>query len=125
CCSRPRLLTVHGGWGPPIMLYILLGYMFLFIHRPFEVWPALGEYHVERIYILLASLLWLFAPNKRLMPTKQDLAIGLFCLALLAAWLLSPWSDAGQPAVEDYLKIVVFYLLVTTALLRVQHLRLL
>ena len=41
------------------MLYILLGYMFLFIHRPFEIWPALGEYHVERVYILAAALVWL------------------------------------------------------------------
>jgi len=107
------------------MLYILLGYMFLFIHRPFEIWPVLGEYHVERVYILAAALVWLAVPGKRLLPTKQDLAIGFFCLAVLTAWVLSPWSDAGQAAVEDYFKIVVFYVLVTTAITRVQQLRLL
>ena len=34
------------------MHWLLIGYMFLFIHRPFELWPALGELHVERVYIL-------------------------------------------------------------------------
>ena len=27
------------------MVWLLLGYMFLFIHRPFEVWPVLGTFH--------------------------------------------------------------------------------
>src|SRR5260370_11452601 len=99
--------------------------MFLFIQRPFEIWPALGEYHVERVYILAASLVWLVLPGKRLLPTRHALAIGFFCLAVLTAWVLSPWSDAGEAAVEDYFKIVVFYILVTTAITRVQQLRLL
>ena len=107
------------------MIYILLGYMFLFVHRPFEIWPALGDYHIERVYILIASLIWVAVPGKRLLPTRQDLAVGIFCLAVLAAWVMSPWSDGGQPAVEDYFKIVVFYVLVTTAITRVQQLRLL
>jgi hypothetical protein len=105
------------------MIYILLGYMFLFIHRPFEVWPALGDFHIERVYVLIATVIWLAAPGKRFLPTKQDLAIGLFCLAVLVAWMLSPWSDAGQPVVEDYFKIVVFYVLVTTAVTRTDQLR--
>src|SRR5436190_843651 len=33
-----------------MVLWILIGYMFLFIHRPFEVWPSLGEMHLERVY---------------------------------------------------------------------------
>ena len=35
------------------MRWLLIGYMFLFIDRPFEVWPWLGDLHVERIYMLL------------------------------------------------------------------------
>ena len=30
------------------MIYWLGGYMWLFIHRPFEVWPALGALQVEQ-----------------------------------------------------------------------------
>ena len=26
------------------MIYLLIGYMWLFVHRPFEVWPWLGAW---------------------------------------------------------------------------------
>ena len=106
-----------------MMLYILIGYMFLFIHRPFEVWPWLGEYRVERLYILAAGLVWLIAPRKRLQPTRLDLGIVAFCFSVLFAWALSPWNAQGQAAVEDWFKIVVFYVLVTTAVTRPEELR--
>jgi hypothetical protein len=105
------------------MLYILIGYMFLFIHRPFEIWPTLGDYHVERLYMLCAIAAWTVAPGKRFQPTKLDLGILLFCLAVIFAWVLSPWSDKGEPVVEDYFKIVVFYVLVTTSISRAEDLR--
>ncbi len=97
--------------------------MFLFIHRPFEIWPALGDMHVERIYILAAAGFWLLYPGKRLQPNRLDLGILGFCTAVLFAWMLSPWSDQGQAAVEDYFKIVVFYGLVSTAVRRPEELR--
>ena len=104
-------------------MYILIGYMYLFIHRPFEIWPALGDMHVERIYILVAAGIWLIYPGKRLQPNRLDLGILGFCGAVLFAWMLSPWSDLGQPVVEDYFKIVVFYGLVSTAVRRPEDLR--
>ena len=106
-----------------VMLYILIGYMFLFIHRPFEIWPALGEMHVERVYILAAAAVWLFCSGKRLQPSRLDMGIIGFCSAVLFAWMLSPWSDLGQPVVEDWLKIVVFYGLVSTAITKPDELR--
>jgi hypothetical protein len=106
-----------------MMLYILIGYMFLFIHRPFEIWPVLGDYHVERIYMLGAIAAWLVCPGKRLTPTRLDAGILLFCTSIMVAWLLSPWSNGCEATVEDYFKIVVFYVLVTTALHRPEDLR--
>src|SRR5438270_797743 len=38
------------------MRWVLIGYMFLFIHRPFEVWPVLADLHIERVYMLCALL---------------------------------------------------------------------
>src|SRR5262245_14928414 len=92
-----------------VMLYILIGYMFLFIHRPFEIWPALGEMHVERVYILAAAAVWLFCPGKRLQPSRLDLGIIGFCSAVLFAWMLRPWSDLGQPVAGDWVTIVACY----------------
>jgi O-antigen ligase len=97
--------------------------MFLFIHRPFEIWPALGDMHVERVYALLAILVWAVWPNKRLVPTRYDVGIALFCLAIVASWTTSPWSAGCEHTIEDYFKIVVFYVLVSTAVTRIDQLK--
>ena len=41
------------------MRWLLIGYMFLFVHRPFEFYLALGELHVERVYMLGMILVWI------------------------------------------------------------------
>src|SRR5207253_6282664 len=53
-------------------------------------------------------------PGKRWLPNRQHLAYLAFIAAVLFAWLLSPWAETGQIAVENYLKLVVFYLLIVT-----------
>src|SRR5437763_7468355 len=98
----------------PPMQWVLIGYLFLFIHRPFEVWPALGEIHLERLYMAGALLLACAWPGKRWLPNAQQFAYLAFVLAVLLAWVASPFSDSGQHVVEDYLKLVVFYALVVT-----------
>jgi O-antigen ligase len=96
------------------MHWLLIGYMFLFIDRPFEVWPLLGELHVERFYMLFTMAVWLVHPGKRFLPNRQQAAYAFFAFAVLACWVLSPWSDQGQPVVEDWFKVVVFYVLLVT-----------
>lgn len=97
------------------MHWLLIGYMFLFIHRPFEVWPWLGDLHVERVYMLFTIAFWAFAAPKRVLPNLQHVANAAFVTAVLACWAMSPWAAQGQPVVEDYLKIVVFYVLLVTS----------
>ncbi len=97
------------------MRWLLIGYMFLFIDRPFEVWPWLGDLHIERVYMLFTMSVWVVYPNKRFLPNTQHAAYAAFGVAVLLAWGASPWAAHCQPVVEDWLKIVVFYgLLVTT-----------
>ncbi len=96
------------------MHWLLIGYMFLFIDRPFEVWPWLGEIHLERLYMLLTLGVWALYPGKRWLPSGLHAAIAAFAGAVLLAWLLSPWAERGQAAVEDWFKILVFYILLTT-----------
>lgn len=88
--------------------------MWLYIHRPFEVWPWMGALHVERVYMLVAIVYWALCADKRWIPNRLNLAFVLFWIVTLASWLLSPNFIEGMPAVEDYFKIVVFYLLVMT-----------
>jgi hypothetical protein len=94
------------------MLLILIGYMFLFIDRPFEVWPSLAEYHLERVYMLGALVMLLVYSGKKWLPNRQHLAYFSFGAVVLVCWMASPWMDQGQDAVENYFKILVFYVLI-------------
>jgi O-antigen ligase len=98
------------------MRWLLIGYMFLFIDRPFEVWPWLGDIHIERIYMLLTIVVWSVYPNKRWIPNPQHAAYAGFALAVVTCWLMSPFSEYGQPIVEDWFKVVVFYFLLVTSI---------
>lgn len=96
------------------MHWLLIGYMFLFIDRPFEVWPWLGDLHVERVYMLVTLAVWFVLPGKRILSNLQQAAYALFATAVLLAWIASPWNEQGQPVVEDWFKIVVFFVLLVT-----------
>ncbi len=96
------------------MRWLLIGYMFLFIDRPFEVWPWLGDLHIERVYMLFTMAVWLVYPYKRWLPNAQHFAYAALATAVLACWAVSPWAATGQNIVEDWFKIVVFYFLLVT-----------
>jgi O-antigen ligase len=94
------------------MLWLLIGYMFLFIHRPFEIWPVLADIRLERIYILAVVLLVAVSPGKRWLANRQHGAYLAFAAAVLFCWVASPWADAGEVTVENYFKLLVFYVLI-------------
>jgi O-antigen ligase len=95
------------------MFWLLIGYMFLFIHRPFEIWPSLADMHVERLYMAVTLLAALVA-SKRWLPNVQHAAHLTFAAVVLVCWVASPWADKGEQLVEDYFKILVFYLLLVS-----------
>lgn len=97
------------------MIWILIGYMFLFIHRPFEVWPVLGTFRIELLYMLFAGVIWLAYPHKRLSGNGINLALAAFALALFVCALVSPWSDWCWVVLDSYWKLLVFYLMLVTA----------
>jgi O-antigen ligase len=108
------------------MIWLLGGYMWLFIHRPFEVWPALGTLQIERGYMILLLLVWLLSPGKGLAVNRINLSLVLFALAMLLTWLASPYAGMAGPleAVENYFKVAVFYVLLITTVRSERDLRL-
>ena len=96
------------------MHWLLIGYLFLFIHRPFEVWPWLGDLHIERVYMLGMMAVWLVAP-KRMLPNGLHFAYAAFAMAVAVTWAISPWAAQGQLVVENWFKILVFYVLLVTS----------
>ena len=93
------------------MRWVLIGYMFLFIHRPFEIWPILGDLHVERVYMCCALVALLVCPDKHWLPNRLHWAYFGFGAAVLICWLLSPWMDQGEMMAEHYFKVLVFYVM--------------
>jgi hypothetical protein len=98
------------------MRWLLIGYMFLFIDRPFEVWPWLGDLHIERVYMLVTLGVWALHPGKRWLSNPQHASYAAFALAVVVAWFMSPWAEQGQRIVEDWFKIIVFYFLLVTTI---------
>jgi O-antigen ligase len=98
------------------MTWLLGGYLWLFVHRPFEVWPVLGVLQVERAYMIVMLVVWAVTPGKRLVGNRIHAALAVFSGALAVTWLLSPYADSPgcTEVVENYFKVVVFYLLVIT-----------
>jgi O-antigen ligase len=96
------------------MIWMLGGYMWLFIHRPFEVWPILGAMQVERVYMIVMLAFWAVAPGKKWVPNRLHFALIGFFVVLMASWLTSPYMPLLSDTVENYCKVVVFYLLVVT-----------
>ena len=105
------------------MCWLIAGYMWLFIHRPFEVWPRLGDLRIERVYMLITLAAWLCSSNKMWLSNRLNVAFLVFFVALVAAWLASPFRDACMQNVEDYAKVGVVYVLVITCVRDEQKLR--
>ncbi len=96
------------------MIWLLGGYMWLFIHRPFEVWPWLGELRIERMYMIATILYWAICADKRWLSCRSNVPVFLLAGTLFLASLTSPYADFAY--VEDWFKILVFYVLLITSI---------
>lgn len=97
------------------MIWLLGGYMWLFVHRPFEIYTILGTLQIERAYMILMLVCWLASPRKKLEGNRLHLALACFSLAMVVCWALSPYRDVTADVLEIYLKVMVFYFLVVTS----------
>jgi O-antigen ligase len=109
------------------MIWLLGGYMWLYVHRPFEVWPILGTLQIERVYMFVMLIVWLFAPGKVLVSNRIHYATAFFSFVVLLSWMLSPYIDDPfcSETVEDYFKVIVFYFVLLTTVRDEAGLRLL
>src|SRR5947209_13459132 len=106
------------------MIWLMIGYMFLFIHRPYEVWDVFDSLRPELVYMLLTGLVWLVSP-KRWVLNWHNAALLLLTLATFFCWQISPWSGHGDVTIDRWWKMLVFYLLLVTVVKDERQLRLL
>jgi O-antigen ligase len=97
------------------MIYLIFGYVYLMIHRPMEIWPALEPLRPELLYFTILCAAWLIA-WKRVVPDLNQLAIGMMGLVTYLSWMVSPWHDYGDIAVKNYTLVFVFALILSTVL---------
>src|SRR5262245_7875512 len=95
------------------MLYLLLGYIYLCIHRPFEIWPALGDLRVELIYFSGMTVCWL-AAGKRIRGYTLLMAIAGMGMAFVLSWAMSRWADQAELVVKNYTLVLLFALMIVT-----------
>ena len=105
------------------MIWLLGGYTWLFIHRPFEVWPALGAWHVEKIYMIITILYWALFAEKNWVSNRLNGRFLFFWIVVAAAWVVSPYVSACQQTGENYFKMVVLYILIISTVRTERDLR--
>ena len=104
------------------MIWLLIGYMWMFIHRPFEIWPVLATLRVERVYMICTIVYWLASRPAFPSGNRLHRYFAAFVLVMLASWFLSPYQEAGNATVMNYLKYAVFYVLLVTSIRNEQDL---
>jgi hypothetical protein len=90
--------------------------MWLFLHRPFEVWSWMGTLHVERVYMLIVLTAWFAAASKQLLTNSVNMAVGLFAFSMFFSTLMSHYTNIfDNNALQSWMKCLVFYILMMTS----------
>jgi O-antigen ligase len=96
------------------MIYLLIGYMWLFIHRPFEIWPWMADLRIERVYMLVTIAYWAMQP-KTWTANRLNKAIVFLAGTIIVAAAVSPYEGLDSIAVQNWLKLLVFFVLVMSS----------
>lgn len=105
------------------MFWLVAGYLFLFIVRPYEYWPVLGQYRIERIYMLLLMASVLLWPKRRYLSHSINNAVFLFFSAMVICSVGAlNWNEAYQMSFA-YLKLIVFYIIIIVTIQDQRQLR--
>jgi hypothetical protein len=107
------------------MIFLLLGYMWLYIHRPYEIWFWLGDLYLERVYILTCAVLWFFFHNKNVVRNINVLGIFGVAAAILISDFMTNTTGKVNPVVEDWLKTLFFVILLLTSIRQERELKVL
>lgn len=94
------------------MLWGTLGYLFLFIFRPYEYWTWLGEYRIERVYMICLLTALLFWRGKRYVHHSITTALIAFFLVIFFSNFIAYHPPASIRQTEEYFKLMVLFFVV-------------
>ena len=94
------------------LLWGTIGYLFLFIFRPFEYWEWLGPYRIERIYMIGLIFAAVFLSGMRykhhLIATVLLAFFGVICFSAATSF----WPDKALDLVWEYFKLMVLFFVI-------------
>ena len=103
---------------PDMIPWLLVGYMWLFVHRPHEAFTRLQGLRIVIVYMVFVGALWLITSPEAKRPLGNifTLAVFLYAIALGLATLFSPFTASfiDSPFV-DWLKYVLFFVIFMTS----------
>ena len=105
------------------MLYLIYGYLALFIMRPFENWTFLGAMHIERTYGILMLATLLLSRHKRSIRCPQTTAVLVFLGSLGISSVFSYRFALAAPAFYNYCTLVAFYVVILATIKNETQLR--
>jgi len=100
------------------VLWGTIGYLFLFIFRPFEYWEWLGKSHIERIYMIVLIIIVMFLSGKRYkhhsIATALIALFGVICLSAMTTYWPNKalYSDFALNQVWEYFKLMVLFFVI-------------
>lgn len=94
------------------MFWLVIGYLFLFIVRPYEYWPVLGQYHIERVYMLMLITATFFWPKRRYIRHAITNAVLVFLFVMIVSSVFAFKTDAAYATTFNYFKLIVFYFII-------------
>ena len=107
------------------MILLLIGYMWLYIYRPFEIWPWLGDISIEWWFIMTSAVLWFLFHQKNVIRNINVLAIFGIAAAILISDYMTNTSGETNETVDEWLKILFFSILLLTSIRQEQELKIL
>lgn len=106
-------------------IYLVIGYMWLFIHRPFEVWPTLGEMLRMQLCCAIAiAICWICYPKKVWTASLLNIAFLAFFVVMLLSCVAGRYTELGLVVIDNWYKCAFVYIVIVSTVRDESQLRL-
>lgn len=94
------------------MLWGTIGYLFLFIFRPFEFWEWLGVYRIERIYMILLLIGIVIWPGKRYIKHSINYTLLVFIFVMIFSMFFAYDINRAWEQIWEQIKLLVLFFVI-------------